>query len=338
MTESSFENYLCPINKSHYSSDKYYYNNEYSSELSHGKLDIAFKSLKRNKPIGADEVSGNIVVNCYESLKDILYKVFNASIKQGVFPDQLKIAKVIPIYKQGDKTNINNYRPILVLSTFSKLLERIIYKRIFKYFDQNNLLYFKQFGFKKHISTGHAVIQFVREISESFEKKQYTLGVFIDLSKAFDIVGHKILLSDMNKELKCVSEWFNCNKLTLNLDKTKYILFHPISKKRFLPTTMPKILIDELEIKKETFTSFLGIYLDENVTWKPHIDYICTKVSKNIGVLHKSRNYFNKTILIQLYYSFLHRYINYANIAWGSTSKSKLRTLYHRQKHAIRLV
>ncbi|XP_065656738.1 uncharacterized protein LOC136082088 [Hydra vulgaris] len=129
------------------------------------------------------------------------------------------------------------------------------------------------------------------------------------------------LFSDMNKELKCVSEWFKCNKLTLNLDKTKYILFHPISKKRFLPTTMPKILIDELEIKRETFTSFLGIYLDENVTWKPHIDYICTKVSKNIGVLYKSRNYLNKTILIQLYYSFIHSYINYANIAWGSTSK-----------------
>ena len=126
--------------------------------------------------------------------------------------------------------------------------------------------------------------------------------------------------------------------MTLNIDKTKYILFHPISKQRFIPTTLPKILIDKFEIKKESFTSFLGIYLDENVTWKPHIDYLCTKVSKNIGILFKSRNYLNKSILIQLYYSFIHSYINYANIAWGSTSKTKLRTLYHCQKHAIRLI
>ncbi|XP_065658935.1 uncharacterized protein LOC136083463 [Hydra vulgaris] len=129
MTKSSFEDYSCPINKS-------YYRNEYSS-LSKDELDRAFKSLKRNrtigkslkrnKSIGADEVSGNIVVDCYESLKDILYKVFDASIRQGVFPDQLNIAKIIPIYKQADKTNINNYCPISVLSTFSKLLERIMY-------------------------------------------------------------------------------------------------------------------------------------------------------------------------------------------------------------------
>lgn len=146
------------------------------------------------------------------------------------------------------------------------------------------------------------------------------------------------LFSNMNKELNHISNWFKCNKLTLNIDKTKWILFHSLAKKRFLPNNLPKLFIDKIEIKKESVTRFLGIYIDKNITWKYHIDFISTKLAKSIGILYKVRYYLNKQNLIQLYYSFIHSYINYANIVWGSTSKSKLRNLYHRQKHAMRLI
>ena len=105
-----------------------------------------------------------------------------------------------------------------------------------------------------------------------------------------------------------------------------------------MPLNLPQIFIDNIEIKRDSVTKFLGVYLDENITWKHHIDYISTKISKNIGVLYKARIYLNKKILIKLYYSFIHSYLNYANIAWGSTKKSKLQRLYRRQKHAIRLI
>jgi hypothetical protein len=268
----------------------------------------------------------------------------------------------------------------------------------------------------------------VHEISKAFEKSQYLLGIFIDLSKAFDTVDHYILLqklkyygikgtalkwlrsyltnrkqfvisndgyqnnyldivcgvpqgsilgpllfliyindlnkasnlisimyaddtnlflsssniyelfTTMNKELKHISNWFKCNKLTLNINKTKWTLFHSYAKKRLLPTNLPQLYIDEIEIKNDPVTKFLGVYLDENISWNKHINYVSTKISKNIGILYKARNYLNKNCLSQLYYSFIHSYINYANTAWGSTEKSKLKLLYRRQKHAIRII
>ncbi|XP_065654494.1 uncharacterized protein LOC136081131 [Hydra vulgaris] len=93
-------------------------------DLSKEEFERDFKSLKRKKAVGADGINGNITIDCYESLKDILFEVFKTSIQQAVFHDLLKIAKVIPIYKVGEKSNVNNYRPISILPTFSKILEK----------------------------------------------------------------------------------------------------------------------------------------------------------------------------------------------------------------------
>ena len=97
-------------------------------ELSFQEFEKAFKTLKQNNAIGYDGLSGNIIMNVYDSIKVILFKIFKASLEEAVFPEKLKIAKVIPVFKKGDKENIENYRPISILPVFSKALERIMYE------------------------------------------------------------------------------------------------------------------------------------------------------------------------------------------------------------------
>ena len=99
------------------------------------------------------------------------------------------------MFKKGDNALLDNYHPILVLPCFSKILERIIYNRLYTSFYYNNILYKKQFRFQKQYLTDHAIVHLVNEILESFENNCYTLGVFIDLIKAFDTVDHHILLN-----------------------------------------------------------------------------------------------------------------------------------------------
>ena len=131
------------------------------------------------------------------SIFEPLRYISNLSIEKGIFPDQLKIAKVTPLFKKGDNVLMDNYCPISVLPCFSKVLERIIYSRLYSFFSENNILYKKQFGFQKQHSTDHAIVYLVNEILNSFENNCYTLGVFIDLTKAFDMVDHNILLKKL---------------------------------------------------------------------------------------------------------------------------------------------
>ena len=311
------------------------------------ELKKAFFSLKIDKVY-------NVVKNCFGELSDPLLHIFNLSFLNGIFPDSLKIAKVTPVYKAGDSSDLGNYRPISVLPCFPKILERIMYKRLYKYLQENKILYCKQFGFQAGHSTDHAIIQLVDQIYENFEENKYTLGVFIDLSKAFDTVDHKILLSKLETYgvKRNLLKWFenhltnrkqyvqiNINEKTAfenvtcgvpqgsilgpllfliyvndlqyvsNLlepimfadDTNLFIIFHKPSKKDNIPLALPKLCINNNQTQRSESIKFLGVFLDENVTWKDHIKYIENKIAKNIGILYRSKPYLNNKCLLSLY-------------------------------------
>ena len=149
---------------------------------------MPFFSLKRNKSPGADEINFNVIKYCFGELCGPVKYLFDLSLCSGVFPDLMKSAIVSPIFKTSDTADISNYHPISVLPCFSKILERVMYNRLYKYLTDQKILHPQQFGFRKGHSTEHAIAQLVDQIYESFENDNYTVGIFVDLSKVFNKV------------------------------------------------------------------------------------------------------------------------------------------------------
>lgn len=162
------------------------------------RKDEIFKILNSfnfEKSSGPNSFPIKILKDFSNILTKPLASIINLSFSQGIFVSSLKLAKVTPTYKnKGDTKSCNNYRPISLLSIFSKLFEKCIYKYLYSYLEKNNFIYEKQFGFRKGYSTNHALINLTETIKSYLDKDNLVCGVFIDLQKAFDTVDHDILL------------------------------------------------------------------------------------------------------------------------------------------------
>jgi hypothetical protein len=134
----------------------------------------------------------------YEIDKPLVH-LFNLSLSTGVFPKQLKTCRTIPIFKSGDRCQCDNYRPISLLSSISKVLEKAVANRLVQHLADNNILYKGQFGFQSKVSTVHHILKLTNYVAEQLNNKNYVVGIFLDLKKAFDVVPHDILLKKLNK-------------------------------------------------------------------------------------------------------------------------------------------
>ena len=146
---------------------------------------------------------------------------------------------------------------------------------------------------------------------------------------------HELLLT-VNRELLLVADWFKANKLSLNLTKTNYILF--CSRRKSSPQQKGNIQIDNVDIPQVTSVKFLGVYVDQHITWNNHIEQIAKKIAKNVGVISRISYLLPTNILLTLYHCLIHPYIAYCNMIWASNYNSRLHRIIVLQKKAVRLI
>ena len=399
-------------------------NSMFMPELSENEVKTVILDLN-NSAAGWDNFPTFVAKKCVDGYLTPLTKIINKSISQGIFPSELKLARVIPIFKSNDKQNISNYRPISILTFFSKVFEKILHNNIYKYMERNKTINENQFGFRKGHGTQHAIISLIDKIGKSVDRGDIVINMFLDLKKAFDTVSHSILLrklsaygirgnllklcksylidryqyvvyngakserkivtcgvpqgsilgplfflaymndifnvSDflynilyaddtclylsgrdlsalinvMNTESKLILHWLKANRLTLNTSKTFFMVFHR-GKRKCLGNI--GLFIDDIEIKETPTMKYLGVIIDAKLNWVSHVTYVKNKIAKGIGIIKKARPFLNKSVLSNLYHTFIYPYLIYCVEVWGSAKKVHLTPVMLLQKKIVRTI
>ena len=194
----SLEESIPKIN--HISADKYLKNRNQANfiiaHISNEEVLTLLQSLP-NKGTGPVSIPLRMLKEIADLIVIPLCHIINISFTSGVFPDMLKIAKVLPLHKGGSTLDPNNFRPISLLSIFDNIIEKLLHKQLYEFLEFHNILFEKQFGFRRNNSTVHALMEITEKIKESIDGGKFGCGIFIDLKKAFDTVNHKILLTKL---------------------------------------------------------------------------------------------------------------------------------------------
>ena len=174
------------------------------------EIDTLIKQLPNKTSYGHDKISNVMIKALRTNITYPLCHIFNASLSEGTFLDRMKMAEVIPLYKGKEMDLMINYRPISLLITLSKLLEKIMYTRLYRYLETQKLLYPSQYGFRTKRSCEQAIMELVGNILQSKNQNEHCASIFLDLSKAFDTLDHTILLQKLERYgIRGIAlEWF----------------------------------------------------------------------------------------------------------------------------------
>ena len=401
--------------------------NDYSMIIAHitneEVLDI-IKSLP-TKGTGPASIPLDLLKLVADLIVFPLCYIINVSFSTGVFPECLKVAKVLALHKGGSTEELNNYRPISLLSIFDKIIEKIMHNRLYGFLEEHDILCKNQFGFRKGYSTIYALIEIIEKIKHSVDQGKFGCGIFIDLKKAFDTVNHDILLSKLehygirgpllswfrsyltdrkqfvfcngvqsstkaitcgvpqgsvlgpllfliyindlpnisdklqfflfaddtniyyedkdlktlekviNKELRKLSLWLNLNRLALNISKTNFVIFRTHQNKVDHNVTL---ILNRKAIEQKSYVKYLGLLVDEHLSWEEHINGISKKISRSIGIITLLRNSMSKELLVNLYYSLIYSHLIYGIHVWGSACATKLEKIKVLQNKAVRVI
>ena len=188
------------------------------------------RAFKRKRSTDNNGFDMALIKDTIEGVVKPLTYIFNLSLRTGIFPNEMKTARVIPLYKSGGKDLVTNYRPVSLLPQFSNILEKLFVTRLDSFIEKHNILSDNQYGFRTNQSTGLALMKLMDEITTATDNKLHTIGIFIDLKKAFDTIDHGLLMQKMCKYgVRGVAHSWLCSYLSnrwqyVSCDKTDSVL------------------------------------------------------------------------------------------------------------------
>ena len=374
------------------------------------------RGLNSNKPLGPSTIPAWAIKDCLNTVAEPLTYLINAFLEEGRFPNHLKSAHVVPIYKNGDTEEPNNYRPISITSALSKIFEKVIRNQMVEYLEKYNIISPIQFGFRAKFSTTDALLYATENIRSDIDNNKMVAAAFLDLSKAFDSISHEILLkklaeyrfhdtaiamiksyltnrtqrgvlqntasdwinlyqgvpqgtilgpllfnlyvNSMQKVIdntckivqyaddififvadKCLNtakqnletniaklaEYFESHRLNLNENKTEFIVFCKKSQNKL--TQNLKLQVKNHETNISSFVNYLGVYLDQNLTYEREVKNVLKKMACGIKTMYAVKQFLPEKTCLLLLNALVISHLHYPSILLQGLSQNLITTL-----------